>query len=229
MKFVVKNFGASFPEERGAAKFHQKFHGLFHGNFHARSQEKSSRQRFCTPCRDEICGLVGSPSLEVLKLYVLSFVFLVMFSSFLLLTFHLCFGEGYLCFVLVLHLFRKAPPVTHLTLDSCDSLLVFYCGGCEMDKCAQPTWDEVTKYLVSFFLSLSLSVCLSFSLSLFGSLCLYLSYMILCVYIYTSLSLLLYRPSLVVQEQVCLVTAENEPSVYNPGIHCNCSALQKTT
>ena len=55
-KFVVKNsrrFRASFPEERGAAKFHQKFHGIFHGNFHAQFQEKISRQQFCTPCRSD--------------------------------------------------------------------------------------------------------------------------------------------------------------------------------
>ena len=47
------HFRALFPEERGAAKFHQKFHGIFHGNFHARFQEKISRQHFCTPCRSE--------------------------------------------------------------------------------------------------------------------------------------------------------------------------------
>ena len=50
VKFVVKNprhFRASFPEERGAAKFHQKFHGTFHGHFHARLQDKYSRQHFC--------------------------------------------------------------------------------------------------------------------------------------------------------------------------------------
>ena len=52
VKFVVTNSGrfrASFPEERGAAKFHQKFHGIFHDNFHARFQGKFSRQHFC--CR----------------------------------------------------------------------------------------------------------------------------------------------------------------------------------
>ena len=59
VKFVVKNSGrfrASFPVERGAAKFYQKFHGIFHGNFHAQFQEKFSRQHFCTPCRDEVSG-----------------------------------------------------------------------------------------------------------------------------------------------------------------------------
>ena len=33
VKVVMKNSGqfrASFPEARGAAKFHQKFHGIFH-------------------------------------------------------------------------------------------------------------------------------------------------------------------------------------------------------
>ena len=53
-------FRASFPEERGAAKFHQKFHGIFHDNFHARFQEKISRQHFCTPCRDDNWGHVES-------------------------------------------------------------------------------------------------------------------------------------------------------------------------
>ena len=67
VKFVMKSsehFRALFPEERGAAKFHQKFHGIFHGNFHARFQEKISRQHFCTPCRSDTslhrkrrCGL----------------------------------------------------------------------------------------------------------------------------------------------------------------------------
>ena len=62
VKFVVKSSGhfrALFPEERGAAKFHQKFHGIFHGNFHARFQEKISRQHFCTPCRSEYCSTNG--------------------------------------------------------------------------------------------------------------------------------------------------------------------------
>ena len=55
VKFVLKSSGhfrPLFPEERGAAKFHQKFHGIFHGNFYARFQEIISRQHFCTPCRD---------------------------------------------------------------------------------------------------------------------------------------------------------------------------------
>ena len=59
VKFVVKISGrlrASFPEEGGAAKFHQKFHGIFHGNFHAQFQEKFSRQHFCTPCRTRNFG-----------------------------------------------------------------------------------------------------------------------------------------------------------------------------
>ena len=55
VKFVKNSgrFRALLPEVSGAAKFHQKFHGIFHDNFHARSQEKISRQHFCTPCRDE--------------------------------------------------------------------------------------------------------------------------------------------------------------------------------
>ena len=56
VKFVVKSsrqFRASFPDERGAAKFHQIFHGIFHGDFHARCQDTISRQHFCKPCRDD--------------------------------------------------------------------------------------------------------------------------------------------------------------------------------
>ena len=58
VKFIVKNFRhfrASFPEERGAAKFHQKFHVIFHGDFHARFQDKVSQQHFCKACRDDTC------------------------------------------------------------------------------------------------------------------------------------------------------------------------------
>ena len=47
------HFRASFPEERGTAKFHQKFHGIFHGDFHARYQGEFSRQHCCKPCREE--------------------------------------------------------------------------------------------------------------------------------------------------------------------------------
>ena len=66
-KFVVKNSGhfrASFPKERGEAKFHLKFHGIFHGNFHALFQEKISRQHFCTTCRDEMSGVIGMLTFE---------------------------------------------------------------------------------------------------------------------------------------------------------------------